>query len=213
MHQQGRCGPRAHPHNCPSNLGPTRIPINTTSPNLHDGPTPPGTMPRPHKTNRRRDQLFPSTHQHPRLVPPPPGHNQLGTAGQRAQTAPTSQSERRRPGEQPTIPTTCHHPQRTKSEPPHNKKPSNSGRTNDPHHCECGEPLQTAHHILTSCPRYAAARSQYIIPLTSSVSLSHVFGTKEGGVALGAFLAASQGCIRPRRTERTPEEPELEDFG
>jgi hypothetical protein len=85
--------------------------------------------------------------------------------------------------------------------------------SNNPHHCKCGEPLQMAHHVLTSCPCYTVARSQYILPLTCSVSLSHVFGMKEGRVALGAFLAASQTCVRPHQTEQTPEELELEDFG
>ena len=75
--------------------------------------------------------------------------------------------------------------------------------SNDPHHCECGEPLQTANHVLSSCPRQAAARQQHILSIPNIISLSHiqVFGTEEDGEALGAFIAPSQACARPRRQD------------
>jgi hypothetical protein len=76
----------------------------------------------------------------------------------------------------------------------------------DPHHCECGEALQTAHHVIAACLRFAAARTQHLLPLANAVSLSHIFGTKSGGEALGAFIAASQACVRPRRRDPPPED-------
>ena len=79
-------------------------------------------------------------------------------------------------------------------------------RSNDPHHCQCGEALQTAHHIITSCPTYAVARRHTLHPLSASLSLSTIFGTKEGGAALGAFLAETQACLRPRRRDPPPED-------
>jgi len=36
--------------------------------------------------------------------------------------------------------------------------------------------------------------------------LSHIFGSKEGGAALEAFIAASQACVRPCRTDLPPED-------
>ena len=82
--------------------------------------------------------------------------------------------------------------------------------SNDPHYCECGEPLQTIHHIIALCLRHTMARTRHLLPLSSTVSLSLIFGTKDGGEVLGAFIAASQACVRPRRTET---EPEPEDYG
>lgn len=76
----------------------------------------------------------------------------------------------------------------------------------DPHHCECGEPLQTAHHVIAACPRFAAARSQHLLPLSSSTSLSQIFGSEPGGQALGAFIAATQACTKPRRQDPPPED-------
>jgi hypothetical protein len=43
------------------------------------------------------------------------------------------------------------------------------------------------------------------VPLNQT-SLSHIFGSKQGGVALGAFIAASQACLRPQRKELPPED-------
>jgi hypothetical protein len=83
----------------------------------------------------------------------------------------------------------------------------------DPHHCQCGEPLQTAQHVIAACPLHIEARRQFLLPLSNSLSISTIFGTKEGGEALGNFLAASQACIRPRQREAPPEEEEEEDYG
>jgi hypothetical protein len=85
----------------------------------------------------------------------------------------------------------------------------------DPHHCQCGEPLQTAQHVIAACPLHTEARRQFLLPLSNTLSISTIFGTKEGGEALGNFLAASQACIRPRRwpREAPPEDEEDEDHG
>ena len=79
-------------------------------------------------------------------------------------------------------------------------------RSNDPHHCQCGEALQTAHHVIAACPMFANARRRHLQPLSHFISLSTIFGTKEGGAALGAFLAETQACLRPRRREAPPED-------
>ncbi len=84
----------------------------------------------------------------------------------------------------------------------------------DPHHCQCGEPLQTAHHVIATCPLHDEERRRFLVPLSNTHSFSTIFGTKEGGTALGNFLAASQACMRPRRQENPPEEEqEAEDYG
>jgi hypothetical protein len=84
----------------------------------------------------------------------------------------------------------------------------------DPHHCQCGEPLQTPQHVIAACPLHIEARRQFLLPVSNNLSFSIIFGTKEGGEALGNFLAASQACIRPRRREAPPEEEdEDEDHG
>jgi len=86
-------------------------------------------------------------------------------------------------------------------------------RSFDPHNCQCGEPLQTAQHVIAACPLHDEARRQFLLPLSTTLSFSTIFGTKKGGEALGGFLAASQACIRPRRHEAPPEEEEDEDYG
>ena len=83
----------------------------------------------------------------------------------------------------------------------------------DPHHCQCGEPLQTVQHVIAACPLHFEARRQFLLPVSNTLSISTIFGTKEGGEALGNFLAASQACIRPRRREAPPKEEEEEDHG
>jgi len=80
----------------------------------------------------------------------------------------------------------------------------------DPHHCQCGEPLQTAHHVIMVCPLHDKERRQFLLPLSNTHSISTIFGTKEGGMALGRFLAASQACMRLRHQEDPPEEEEEE---
>jgi hypothetical protein len=80
----------------------------------------------------------------------------------------------------------------------------------DPHHCQCGEPLQTAQHVIVACLLHIEARRQFLLPVSNTLSISTIAGTKEGarGEALGKFLAVSQACIRPRRREASPEEDE-----
>jgi hypothetical protein len=82
----------------------------------------------------------------------------------------------------------------------------------DPHHCQCGEPLQTPQHVIAACLLHTEARRQFLLPVLNNLSFSIIFGTKEGGEALGNFLAASQACIRPWRREAPPED-EDEDHG
>ena len=87
--------------------------------------------------------------------------------------------------------------------------------SHDPTQCECGEPLQTAHHVIAACPCHAVARLNHILSIPNLPSMSLVFGSEKGGVALGAFIAASQACIRPRRRADSVEEREAtpEDHG
>ena len=72
-------------------------------------------------------------------------------------------------------------------------------RSNDPHSCPCGKPLQTVHHVIATCPTFTVARRRHFHPLSPFTSLSIIFGTKEGGAVLGAFIAETQACMRPRR--------------
>jgi hypothetical protein len=52
---------------------------------------------------------------------------------------------------------------------------------------------ETAHHVIAACPTFAAARQRDLVrPPSYFISLSIIFGTKEGGTALGAFLAETQ---------------------
>ena len=85
----------------------------------------------------------------------------------------------------------------------------------DPHHCQCGEPLQTAQHVIAACPLHTEARRQFLLPISNTLSFSIIFGTKEGGEALGNFVATSQACMRPRKREApsNEEEEEEEDHG
>jgi len=77
---------------------------------------------------------------------------------------------------------------------------------NDPLHCECGNPLQLAHHVIVHCPCYTEARSTHLTSSLITTSLSSVFGTKKGGATLGAFIAATQACIRLRCANPAPED-------
>jgi hypothetical protein len=83
----------------------------------------------------------------------------------------------------------------------------------DAHHCRCGEPLQTAQHVIVACPLHIEARRQFFLPVPNTLSISTIFSTKEGGKALGNFLAASQACIRAWRREAPSEDEEEEDHG
>lgn len=62
-------------------------------------------------------------------------------------------------------------------------------------------PLQTAHHVTVACPLHAEPRRQLLLPVSNTLLISAVFGTKEGGSALGPrhFLATSYARIGPRR--------------
>jgi hypothetical protein len=60
--------------------------------------------------------------------------------------------------------------------------------------------------MLMNCPKHADARKDHFLPLSNIASLSLIFGSKKGGSALGAFIAATQACARPRRRDPTPED-------
>jgi hypothetical protein len=52
------------------------------------------------------------------------------------------------------------------------------------------------------CNRMPALRRR---TRTTPPTISHIFGSKPGGAALGAFIAASQACVRSRRNDPPPE--------
>jgi hypothetical protein len=70
-----------------------------------------------------------------------------------------------------------------------------------------------AQHVIAACPLHDEARRQFLLPLLTTLSFSTIFGMKEGGEALGGFLAALQACLRPRQCEALPDEEEEEDYG
>ena len=74
-----------------------------------------------------------------------------------------------------------------------------------PTHCpECGVNPQTVGHVIQHCPRYAHARATYLAPVTPDLSLSSLFGTKEGGEALIKFLEITKACFRPNEQAFDP---------
>ena len=84
----------------------------------------------------------------------------------------------------------------------------------DPHHCQCGEPFQTTQYVIVACPLHTKAQRQFLLPMSNILSFSTISGTKEGGEALGNFVATSQACVRPRKHEAPlKEEEEEEDHG
>ena len=62
-----------------------------------------------------------------------------------------------------------------------------------------------------ACPLYEESRRQFLQPVSNTLSISTIFRTKEGGMVLGNFLAASQVCMRLRRWEGPPEAEEDEE--
>ncbi len=56
--------------------------------------------------------------------------------------------------------------------------------------CLCGERFQTRAHVLQDCPRYDDQR-QVLRDAAPTLALADLFGTKEGIMALGKFLAAT----------------------
>ncbi len=55
------------------------------------------------------------------------------------------------------------------------------------------------------CPRFARARAAHLIPIAPDLSLSTLFGSKEGGKALLEFLEVTKACFKPL------EEPPIQD--
>jgi hypothetical protein len=56
-------------------------------------------------------------------------------------------------------------------------------RSLDPHQCQCGEPLRTAHHVIAACPLHAELRRQFLLPVSHTLLIPAIFATKEGGSA------------------------------
>ena len=82
----------------------------------------------------------------------------------------------------------------------------------DPHHCQCREPFQTVQHVITECPLHDEVWRQFLLPILNTLLISTIFSTKEGGEALGDFLAALQACIRPWWREAPSKDEEKEDY-
>ena len=69
------------------------------------------------------------------------------------------------------------------------------------------------HNISSRLARYTSKhRDNFSYHIKYFLILSN-FRTKEGGEALGNFMAVSQACMRPRRREALPNEEEKEDHG
>jgi hypothetical protein len=62
---------------------------------------------------------------------------------------------------------------------------------------ECGTDPQTVAHIIRLCPCFARARAAHLIPIAPDLSLSTLFGSKEGGKALLEFLEVTKACFKP----------------
>jgi hypothetical protein len=40
----------------------------------------------------------------------------------------------------------------------------------DPHHCQCGEPLQTPQHVIAACLLHIEARTRFLLPISKTLS-------------------------------------------
>ena len=69
---------------------------------------------------------------------------------------------------------------------------------------ECGANPQTVAHVIRHGPRFVRARAAHLIPIAPDLSLSTLFGTKEGK-ALLHFLEVTKACFKPS------EEPPTQD--
>src|SRR6266849_6700041 len=47
----------------------------------------------------------------------------------------------------------------------------------DPHHCQCGKPLQTTQHPIAACLLHIKAWRQFLLPLLNTLSISTIFDT------------------------------------
>jgi hypothetical protein len=44
-------------------------------------------------------------------------------------------------------------------------------RSVDPYHCQWGEPLQTAYHVIATCLLRAEPRRQFLLPVSNTLSI------------------------------------------
>jgi hypothetical protein len=64
--------------------------------------------------------------------------------------------------------------------------------------CQCGEPLQTAEHVLLQCPIYTAARRRHLTVSGRPRSFSQLLESKERVQMLLRFLEETRACNKPR---------------
>jgi hypothetical protein len=64
--------------------------------------------------------------------------------------------------------------------------------------CQCGEPLQTAEHVLLQCPIYTAARRRHLTVSGRPCSFSQLLKSKERIQMLLRFLEETRACNKPR---------------
>ena len=64
--------------------------------------------------------------------------------------------------------------------------------------CQCREPLRAVHRAIMACLLHwnADPRRRSLLPVSNMLSISVIFGTKEGCSAFGRFPS---GILRPRR--------------
>jgi hypothetical protein len=65
-------------------------------------------------------------------------------------------------------------------------------RSFDPHLFQCREPLRTAQRAITAFLLHGEPTRQFLLPVSNILSISAIFGTKEGRSALRHFPAASR---------------------
>jgi hypothetical protein len=61
----------------------------------------------------------------------------------------------------------------------------------DPHHCQCREPFQTVHHVIATYMPHTKPRTQFLLPVSNTLSISDISGMNKGGSVLGHFLVTS----------------------
>jgi hypothetical protein len=64
--------------------------------------------------------------------------------------------------------------------------------------CQCGEPLQTIEHVLTTCPLYSAERRKHLVVNGRPQTLPQLFAKQERVQALLCFLEETKACAKPR---------------
>jgi ribonuclease HI len=80
----------------------------------------------------------------------------------------------------------------------------------EPVDCQCGEPIQTREHILTTCPQYEESRD-ILRAVSQDIVLTEILGTKEGIDALIQFLRESGAFTRTGQAREPRDQPRWED--